>query len=81
MRQWLRRGGKDRETGVVPGQQERWLKVKGAMEREFEWHCCVSSDHIQLLGTGLERAEGGVQPGLVFVEWVTLWEQVPLPFL
>lgn len=57
----LRREEKDRERGMVPGQQEGLLRVKGAMERKVGQHGWVfPSDHVQLLGTGMEKAEGAV---------------------
>lgn len=56
----LRRKEKDREMGMVPGQQEG-CGVKDTMERKVGQHGCVSpSGHVQLLGTGMEKAEGAV---------------------
>lgn len=51
----------DREMGMVPGQQEGLLRVRGTVERKVGQHGFVfPSGHVQPLGTGMEKAEGAV---------------------
>lgn len=67
--------------GMDPGSREAGQGSGHNAEGVGQHGGVISSPHARLLGTALEKAEGGIWQGLVSAQWAALRQQVPLPFL